>query len=140
MSHAAVQSLQLVHEDNRRAIYEVNGSDFSVQYFKINSEPVLKGLGNHYHRKKSEVFTILSGGGLVLLQDVNNDGQPVGEVRVQELNPRDVVTIPSFVVHTFHLRPDSEMHCYSTKPFDPNDKDMTQFELAKPEPAPEPAS
>lgn len=48
--------LQHVHTDERRSIYEYNGSDFSVQSFEVHSANV--PLGNHFH-KKSESHTEL---------------------------------------------------------------------------------
>ena len=49
--------LVLAHEDERRRIEEFNGSDFSIQYFKVSRA---LPLGNHYHTRRVETFVVLS--------------------------------------------------------------------------------
>ena len=132
MSRAVVQSLVFVHQDDRRTINEVNGTDYSVQYFKINSKPDPRGLGNHYHTRKKEIFIITSGGGKVLLQDVTKEGLGDGALEVRELTVGSIVNVPPFVAHTFHLAADSEMACWSSERFNEADKDMPQFPLKMP--------
>jgi mannose-6-phosphate isomerase-like protein (cupin superfamily) len=114
----------LVHEDARRAISEFNTDDwgFSVQQFRIKEKIPL---GNHYHKRKDEIFVILKGSGHVILQKV-------GESKVKEtilLKTGSVIYVPKNMAHTFVLEPDSEMICFSTKAFDKDD--MHPFVLVK---------
>ena len=112
----AVGVLTLAHEDTRRRIEEYNGSDFSVQLFEIYTEIPL---GNHYHKRKTETFIILVGGGRLLLQHMSG-----GVVEEKRLARGDVIRMSPLVAHTFFLTPGSQMVCYSSVPFDPNDMDM----------------
>ena len=133
---ATIIPLEHAHTDNRRSIYEANGPDFSIQQFAIYTEPAPQGLGNHFHRGKFEVFTILKGRGIVLLQQVSYDGVADGSVEARDIKVGDVVYVPRLVAHTFHLEPGSEMHCFSSERFDVQDTDMHPFPLARPVPVP----
>jgi len=110
---AFVDSIELVHEDGRRVIAEMNstGADFSVQRFVIKEKIAL---GNHYHDKKEEVFVILKGSGEITLMD--DAAQKTFAVK-----EGDVIFVPRGTGHTFVLEPGSEMICFSTSAFDKDD-------------------
>jgi hypothetical protein len=114
--------MSLVHEDDRRAIYELNLSKRSFQGFLIK-EPV--PLGNHFHTRKTEDFTILKGGGIVMTQSVFTDGTPKGDAQKHLLTVDNCsIRIPALTAHAFVLDPGTEMICVSSEPFNPDDMDM----------------
>jgi dTDP-4-dehydrorhamnose 3,5-epimerase-like enzyme len=126
----AIGALALVSEDNRRRIREFNGSDFSLQGFEIYAAIPL---GNHFHEKKEETFVLTSGKGKLLTQNilVDEDGaRSVGDVREFILEAPMVIRVPRYVAHTFVLDPGSTMMCFSSAPFNPDDKDMQPFKLS----------
>lgn len=127
----------LVHEDERRAIYEMNSlpGGFSVQLFTIKAAIPL---GNHFHKRKSEVFTILHGGGILVAQKVDpRSGAPMeGTREFMVVRTGAVVRIPSYTAHTFVLEPDSRMHCCSDAAYRESDGgDMHKLVLVQPEEA-----
>jgi len=117
--------LILVHFDHRRTIYENNdvANNSSIQGFKIfGTSP----LGLHAHARKTEYFHILRGGGIILLQ-LSHNGQPVhseDKPEKRKLRPGSSIFVPKNMAHTFYLELGTEMICFSSKAFDPNDMDM----------------
>jgi len=116
--------LAFVHEDARRTIREYNAPGFSIQFFEVKASDV--PLGKHAHAK-SETFTILKGSGFVLTCPVDKAGNPTGEIKKKTLGAGSVVHVEPFMAHTFYLVPGSQMHNYSSKPFDQNDFIPTPF-------------
>lgn len=129
-----VAEIQFGHDDQvRRAIWEANGKNFSVQHFFIHGG---KRLGDHYHLKRDELFTVTKGTGKLYLQRAEN-GQLSGESTVVDLMPGVVVYIPPRVAHTFifdYVEDEtdveilSEMWQYSHFPF--SDEDTMRMPLA----------
>ena len=110
----------LMHEDARRAIYEFNSNDgFSIQYFHVYN--CLDPLGKHAHAKKSETFTIITGGGHVIICPVDAKGNQLGEVECKEVKKGSIIHIPPYIAHTFYLLPETEMHAVSSMGFDETD-------------------
>lgn len=120
-----VGTLKLVHEDMRRAIREYNGEDFSITDFMISRRIPL---GDHFHARKREVFTIIDGEGYVVLKDTRDDSVPV----IHPLQTGSVVAIDPFMAHTFVLDVGSQMQCMSSERFNPEDQDMTYWPLRYP--------
>ncbi len=121
--------LKEVHRDQRRTIYEWNSPEegYSYNFFEIHAAIPL---GNHYHTKKDEVFHIMKGGGVVVMQAIDpKTGQPSGERTTQSLKARSVVHVRAFTAHTFVLEPGSEMSCYSSSHYDEKNNDMTGVKL-----------
>ena len=114
-------TLRPVHKDARRAISEMNGSNFSLQSFEIfQSIP----LGNHYHERKTETFLLIEGSGELVTQDITQK-----KVLRQDIEQGAVIRIEPGIAHTFVLAPGSKMIGYSSTPFDPNDMDMHAHKL-----------
>jgi|SRR3989344_6000505 len=112
-----------VARDARRTISEVNGPNFSVQHFKVAAR---MPLGNHYHGKRVETFVVLAGGGRLVTRHVGLDGKGLEEPVEEAVSAGTVIRMPPYVSHTFILEPGSEMVCYSSIRFDPDDMDMVR--------------
>jgi oxalate decarboxylase/phosphoglucose isomerase-like protein (cupin superfamily) len=111
-----------VSADDRRTIQELVIGDATVQRFEITG--ATKPLGNHYHREKTETFTILSGGGTVYLVEVDDQsGEAVEVSDVMEVIATEgcVIVIPPYHAHRLDLTKGTIMHAYSDRPFDPAD-------------------
>lgn len=115
-----VGKITKVHEDERRAIFEYNSieSNFSIQSFRIKTKIPL---GNHYHKNKEEIFVILKGKGKLITCPVNQEGVVIEEKQKIDICAGSVIKIKSYTAHTFLLEPNSEMICFSSAAFDPND-------------------
>lgn len=122
-----VFSLREVDTDPRRAVLEHNGGDYSIQHFTIGKKR--SALGNHYHKGKREIFTILMGGGYVVTQRVDEDGRPIGTIFKTSLKEGNVIVVDPFTTHTFVLEQGTEMICFSSAPFDPNNMDHNEHIL-----------
>ena len=120
--------IALVHDDHRRAISEFNSPQggFSVQSFVVKER---SPLGNHYHTQKEETFVVY-GTGELRTCDVGLTGEPTGPVMIYPITPGSVYHIKPCTAHTFLLDPDSSMFCFSSEPFDENNKDMWPHKLA----------
>lgn len=123
----------LAHENSIRKIEECNTDDFSIQRFTIYDK---FPLGNHYHNRKHETFKIVRGGGKVTVvrgEKIETlDIGPVPNTRLREdktLLPGSVVHIAPGDAHRFILEPGSVMLCFSSEPFDENNKDMLPYEV-----------
>jgi mannose-6-phosphate isomerase-like protein (cupin superfamily) len=119
---STIQQLTQVNADSRRIIFEVNGPDYSVQLFEVLSD---EPLGGHVHTRKREIFTIIEGGGEYSWCEADADGVQLSVVVTTEVYPREVIEVRPGVAHQFRLQPGSILHCFSSAPFNPLDKDMT---------------
>ncbi len=117
--------LPRVSADARRSIYETPYQSGVLQFFHIHGANL--PLGKHYHREKTEVFTIVTGGGQLCLCTVDAAGVQSGEIVIMALRPASVVPIVPHVAHTFYLEPGSEMLCVSSLPFDADDMPGTPW-------------
>ena len=121
--------ITLAHEDSRRIISEFNSNegDFAVKHFLVKEQ---LPLGNHYHTKKTEVFIVLKGQGILRSCPIDKaTGKPIGDVETKELDNKSVVAVPAYVAHTFTFEPGSEVLCFSSKAFNEEDKDMVPYPL-----------
>jgi quercetin dioxygenase-like cupin family protein len=120
---ATVGTMRLAHQDERRSIYEYGGEGFSIQRFVVHQRVPF---GNHFHRRKTETFFIVKGGGDLYMQPADlltNRGNK------WSLVAGEFAVIPPFTAHAFMLEPGSEMICHSSEPFDPSDPDMHQCKI-----------
>lgn len=109
------------HTDIRRSIYEACIDDGRVvTYFFIHDGIVDCPLGKHYHGSKTEYFTILTGGGVLLTCEVDENGEAAASVQSARLTAGDHILMLPMVAHTFYLDPSAAMLCVS-EPFDEMD-------------------
>lgn len=112
--------LKLVHQDARRTIQEQefpHGS-LSVQLIDVKQRVPL---GNHFHRRRQELFVLLRGSGRVCHGPVDDQGQ-LGPVEHRRgLTAGAVVQMPAGVAHAFLLEPGSQVLCYSDGLFEEGD-------------------
>ena len=118
--------LGFAHEDDRRIIHEINFADSAVQEFTLKKEAIL---GNHYHKEKSETFVVTKGKGIVVLCPLDTDGNKIGEPTQANIHENMVINIPKYMAHTFKLEEGTVMLCYSSAPYDNNNKDLIPFTL-----------
>jgi hypothetical protein len=111
--------LSLASADSRRRIYETEYGSGALQFFDIHAAHL--PLGKHYHRLKTEKFTIFSGGGELLTAQVDEGGDLVGDIKSESLFSGSEIYMEPFVAHTFYLEPGSKVFCVSSLPFDQAD-------------------
>lgn len=97
----------MTHEDERRTLTSVTYKDGEIKIIiaKKHCE-----LGNHYHKVKTERFTLISGFSSMVLNDV---------VHILEIG-KEVVVSPS-EKHSFELEEGSILFCICSHPYDKND-------------------
>lgn len=125
--------LEIVSDDSRRTIWEVNLPDSREQMFKIKADA--KALGNHYHKKMSEVFTFTTGGGTVLTQALDESGQAIDRIVKHTVVPGFRIELPAFTAHRFDLKGDTTFVCKASQPYDGSteeSKDLNPFPLPDP--------
>ena len=122
-------TLNVVANDERREIREREFPDSSVQLFvvKDGTQP----LGQHYHRKKVEIFYFTEGGGIIYTAQVNSVGEIVGEVKKFEVVPGVIIRIPPYHTHRFDLLPGTRFVAFSSKPFDQKDMPSCTIKYAE---------
>ncbi len=121
-----VGNLEQVHIDVRRVIFECNLPTASIQQFLINQAIPL---GNHFHKKKQEIFLITEGSGKFAYLPLTPEGEPQGEQLTIEIEKGLVIQIQPFTAHAFRLEAGSTMVCFSSEPFDPDHLDMFSYAL-----------
>lgn len=97
--------MSLAHKDNRRSLYEW---EYPVTKVIHTHEGCI--VGNHYHKKRTEVFVLLAGSGTALM-----DGE---FFRIQPFN--DMIALPG-KAHSFSLDANSILLELSNQPYDPSD-------------------
>ncbi len=113
----------LAHTDDRRSIFEANNlNGYSYQKFVIHSSQ--RPIGQHYHKKKSELFHFSKGFGVVSVALVDDEGKIIGEIKYYEVFPGSVIFIPAMHTHRFDMEVGSEFDCFSSVSFDPSDPDL----------------
>ena len=115
--------LEVVSEDTRRSISEFDMITGNILIITVtgNAGP----LGQHFHRGKTEVFTLIKGTGTVQTAPVDEDGKICGPISKYEMDANGdgitVISIPSFITHRFDLEEGSVLHVHSSAPFDQED-------------------
>lgn len=136
--------LQNVHTDDRRSIYEYNGSDFSIQAFEVHSANV--PLGNHYHKKSvghtesdgtdlwelSEMFVFDEWRWILLLQYIDPEWKVIWKIEEFSIRAGDILVIPPFQAHTLFLDPKTKFRWFRPYPFDKDNMDMNTHKLELP--------
>lgn len=112
-------SLKIVSSDARRDIREFEFGGSALQDFLIKDTS--KPLGQHFHRKKFEVFYFLEGGGTIQIAQVNSEGKIIGETKQFKVGPGSAIRIPPYHTHRFDLAIHTRFIAFSSKPFDAGD-------------------
>ena len=99
------------HEDDRRTLIEWV-KDFPIRTCKVLVMKKDGELGNHYHRRKVDIFYLLRGSG----------EYKIGKDDWQEFNEGDCLMAEIFKPHSFKLKKDSILLEASSKSFDPKDE------------------
>lgn len=104
--------LTLVHEDERRRLYEYNDPNgSSIQC--VEAKQACR-LGEHYHREKDENIEILEGGGVLFMRVIFSINEhPISGLHWRPLNKGDKTSIAAFKAHAFVLSPGTIMVCRS---------------------------
>lgn len=98
------------HHDDRRTLIEWV-KDYPLRSCKVVVIHEDTEIGNHFHKKKDEIFYLLSGEGEVAL---NGETEP--------FIAGDMVFVPKGMRHTFKLKKGSVMLGAGTKPYDQKDE------------------
>jgi mannose-6-phosphate isomerase-like protein (cupin superfamily) len=122
-----ITPIPLVHGDERRSINEVEHETEAVRTTVLTIHGPAT-LGNHYHALLRETFTLISGSARLLVQDVNMDGQPIGETEEHELTAPAIVVVPPFTGHLFHFEGPAILVCHASRLH--NEADLIPFKLA----------
>jgi mannose-6-phosphate isomerase-like protein (cupin superfamily) len=101
--------LKLVSEDNRRKLSEFgNGGTWKVcKVLEIKEE---SWIGNHYHKKKDEMFLLMDGCGTFV----------IGESTEVRFAPYSVL-VSAGTYHAFKLERGSVLICLASEEHDPKD-------------------
>jgi mannose-6-phosphate isomerase-like protein (cupin superfamily) len=97
------------HEDDRRILIEWV-RDYPVRFCKAIIIKSGTEIGDHYHKKKDEIFYLLKGSGTVTLGDLTYSFQEDTSI-----------FIPRKQNHSFKLKKGSILLGAATKPYDPED-------------------
>jgi len=97
----------MTHEDSRRILTSMPYKDGEI---KIIVAKERCELGNHYHKIKTENFTLIAGSGIVELE---GEKSLIYEGDTIEVNPNEK--------HAFFLDKDSILFCICSHPYDHSD-------------------
>lgn len=109
--------LKLVHQDARREIWEWENGKIAISRIVTSQEgeePLV--LGNHRHDDKHEVFRVVNGRGVYIMQ-ATKDGELIGEPTIRKVVMDDVMVVPIGFAHTLICEPGFDLECFSTAPF-----------------------
>ena len=97
----------MTHEDERRTLTSIpyKTGEIKIIVAKEDCE-----LGNHYHKIKTEIFILLEGDGLGMVNGHKFILSPNTEFKVNTLER-----------HTFFLKKDSILFCVCSEPYNKND-------------------
>jgi mannose-6-phosphate isomerase-like protein (cupin superfamily) len=97
------------HSDERRDLTEYV-ADMSIRACKVLVAKDNCAVGQHYHKRKHEIFYLIAGFGTITL-----DGE------TQSLNERESILVRRGVMHSFKLSKGAILLGAATEPFDPED-------------------
>ena len=119
MSKVKNGMLKLVSSDSRRDLFEAELPDSAITKLVVKDDA--RPLGQHFHKRKIEVFLFLEGSGLYKTALVNEVGQFIGLLCVTQVVPGTVIKVPPWHAHRADLAPGTVFVCFSSEPFDPDD-------------------
>lgn len=99
----------MIHTDDRRVLIDWNDS-LPIKTCKIVKASKDCELGNHYHKKKTERFMLISGQATMYINEVS--------IKMQLNKP---YIIPPKKKHRFEIKKDSILLCLVDKEYDSND-------------------
>lgn len=100
-----MNSMKPVNKDNRRSLYEYEYPVTKILVAHKDCE-----VGNHYHKRKEELFILVSGLGYA---SIGNKG---GQMRLLK-----EYKIEKNVFHTFYLKKGAVLIGFCTRKYDPKD-------------------
>ena len=97
----------MTHEDERRSLTSIpyKTGEIKIIVAKQDCE-----LGNHFHKVKTEIFILIEGDGLVMI-----DGHK------SILSVRDEYIVRPLEIHTFFLKEGSVLICFCSEPYNQKD-------------------
>jgi len=97
----------MTHEDERRKLISIpyKKGEIKIIVAKQDCE-----LGNHYHKLKTELFTLIEGSGTVMIKGVAYDISRLDHYRVDQNE-----------THSFNLKKDSVLVCVCSHKYDKSD-------------------
>ncbi|MFY0653303.1 MAG: hypothetical protein JXQ96_14770 [Cyclobacteriaceae bacterium] len=96
----------MTHEDDRRILTSIPYKDGEIKIIIAKKDCEL---GNHYHKIKTEEFTLISG---MAILELNGDLLDMWDGS-RKVNPNDR--------HSFEIKKDSILTCICSHPYDEND-------------------
>lgn len=103
--------LPIINEDDRRILYDWAQGNFKSAKAVIAKDAI--PVGDHYHLNKDEVFFLLSG---KFIEMIN------GTERIENVAAPYKVFVPHGTYHKFTLEPGSILLGVATELFDPKDE------------------
>lgn len=116
---SASKRVKPVHSDDRRVIYEwflnkIGGKPIrKICFFEGRSG---KFVGNHFHRKAWELYFIISGQGVMMLEDLKTK-----KVKKISAKPMTAISIRPGVAHKLIFCSDMTFEIASVRPFSAKD-------------------
>jgi len=110
--------LPIINEDNRRILYDWVQGEFKSAKVVIAKQAI--PVGDHYHKNKDEIFFLLSG---KFIEMIN------GDETMENVEAPFKVFVPRGTYHKFTLEPDSVLLGVATELFDPNDEIKLNYEI-----------
>lgn len=101
----------MIHEDNRRVIYDWAHGNFKSLKTVYIKEPI--NIGDHHHNNKDEHFMLVHGRFLEM---------QLGDGTLYNLDAPYLVEVKRGVYHRFVCEPGSILVCGATELFDPKDE------------------
>lgn len=112
------------HKDERGVFRElVTGSWKAINYAERKKGSII---GNHYHKSLSEIILLVTGSASVKIIDVN-----AGKTEKFNLSAGQSFEVKPFEAHAFLINEDAIMVMFLSEAFDPNNKDLYNFEVLK---------
>jgi len=104
----------MTHEDNRRVLVDVENPEGGRIKIVIAKKDCI--LGKHYHKIKTEIFTLSHGEADVRYRDINKK-----RFKTAKLLPGNTIVITPDTLHEFFIRKGSVLLCHVDRDYDPSD-------------------
>ncbi len=112
------------HKDERGVFRElVTGSWKAINYAERKKGSII---GNHYHKNLSEIILVVTGSANVTIKNVNT-----GQSETFHVKAGECFAVNPFEAHALLIKKDAIMVMFLSEAFDPNNKDLYNFEVLK---------